>query len=105
VNCAKTPEPIEMPYGVWIWVGPKKHALDGSAHWCHLANTNERSVCGGHTDLWPLVMAAMRRRCGHYIFVLWFLLYLIFFISSPNLSRRRLDVYHTSTRGVALVRI
>jgi len=28
-----------------------------------------------------------------------------FFISSPNLSRRILDVYHTSTRGVALVRI
>jgi len=24
---------------------------------------------------------------------------------SPNLSRRRLDVYHTSTHGVALVRI
>jgi len=32
-------------------------------------------------------------RAGHYIFVLWFL------------SRRRLDVYHTSTHGVALVRI
>ena len=29
----------------------------------------------------------------------------IFFISSPNLSRRRLDVYHTSRHGVALVRI
>jgi len=28
-----------------------------------------------------------------------------FFYSSPNLSRRRLDVYHTSTHGVALVRI
>jgi len=28
-----------------------------------------------------------------------------FFISSPNLSGRRLDVYHTSTLGVALVRI
>ena len=27
------------------------------------------------------------------------------FISSPNLSRRRLDVCHTSTRDVALVRI
>jgi len=26
-------------------------------------------------------------------------------LSSPNLSRRRLDVYHTSTHGVALVRI
>ena len=25
--------------------------------------------------------------------------------SSPNLSGRRLDVYHTSTHGVALVRI
>jgi len=28
-----------------------------------------------------------------------------FFISSPNLSGRTLDVYHTSTHGVALVRI
>ena len=30
---------------------------------------------------------------------------LSFFYSSPNLSGRRLDVYHTSTHGVALVRI
>jgi len=28
-----------------------------------------------------------------------------FFLSSPNLSGRRLDVYHTSTHGVASVRI
>ena len=28
-----------------------------------------------------------------------------FFFPSPNLSRRRLDVCHTSTHGVALVRI
>jgi len=28
-----------------------------------------------------------------------------YFFSSPNLSGRRLDVYHTSTHGVALVRI
>jgi len=34
-----------------------------------------------------------------YIFMLWFVLS---FFSSPNLSRRRLDVYHTSTHGVAL---
>jgi len=43
----------------------------------------------------------------HYIFILWFLLlhpfYLSFFFFSPNLSRRRLDVCHTSTHGVALV--
>ena len=47
-------------------------------------------------------MAALRSRCGHYIFALWFRLLLF---SSPNLGRRRLDVYHTSTHGVALVRI
>ena len=38
--------------------------------------------------------------CGYYLSF-----YLSFFISSPNLSGRRLDVYHTSTHGVALVRI
>jgi len=47
-----------------------------------------------------LVMAALHSRCGHYIFALWFLLLLF---SSPNLSRRTVDVYHTSTHGVALV--
>ena len=34
-----------------------------------------------------------------------FYLLSIFFYSSPNLSGRRLDVYHTFTHGVALVRI
>jgi len=56
------------------------------------------------------IMAALRSRCGHYIIVLWFLLLSSFFLSfylffSPNLSGRRLDVYHTSTHGLALVRI
>jgi len=42
----------------------------------------------------------------HYIFALGFLSSSCsFFLSSPNLRRRRLDVYHTSTHGVALVRI
>jgi len=39
------------------------------------------------------------------IFSSCFFLLSSFFISSPNLSGRRLDVYHTSTHGVALVRI
>jgi len=56
---------------------------------------------------WPsltlLFMAALCNRAGYYIFALWFLS--IFFFSSPNLSGRRVDVYHTSTHGVALVRI
>jgi len=34
------------------------------------------------------------------MFALWFLSF-----SSPNLSGCRLDVYHTSTHGVALLRI
>ena len=41
-----------------------------------------------------IIMAAVHSRCGHYIFALWFLSS-IFFFSSPNLSGRRLDVYHT----------
>jgi len=54
-----------------------------------------------------LIMAALCNRAGHYIFALWFLLLSFFylFLSSPNLSHRKLDVCHTSTHGVALVRI
>ena len=53
-----------------------------------------------------LVMAALRNRANRYILPCDFFLssiYLLFF--SPNLSGRRLDVYHTLTYGVALVRI
>jgi len=48
-------------------------------------------------------MAAFHSSCGHYILALWFLS--SSFFSLPNLIGRRLDVYHTSTHGVALVRI
>jgi len=45
-----------------------------------------------------VIIAALSNRAGHYIFLLWFLLLSIFFFfSSPILSRRRLDIYHTST--------
>jgi len=47
-------------------------------------------------------MAALRSRCGHYICPV---VSSIFFISLPNLSGRRVDVYRTCTHGVALVRI
>ena len=46
-----------------------------------------------------LFMAALRN-----MFALWFLSFFLRF-SSTNLSGHRLDVYHTSTHGVALVRI
>ena len=43
-------------------------------------------------------MAALCNMASHYIFALCFLLSIFFCLlfSSPNLSRRRLDVYHTS---------
>jgi len=58
--------------------------------------------CQVRTYLCHLVMAVLSSRCGHHIFGCGFF-YLLF--SSPNFSRRRLDVYHTSTHGMALVRI
>ena len=51
-----------------------------------------------------LVMVALCNRADHYIFML-FLSSSFFLFSSPNLSGRRLDVYHTLAHGVALVRI
>jgi len=49
---------------------------------------------------WSAVLASYGRPiflpCGFYLSSLF---------SSPNLSGRRLDVYHTSTHGVALARI
>jgi len=51
-----------------------------------------------------LIVAALRSmQMGTLYFALWFLS--IFFYSSPNLSGRRLDVYHTSTHDVVLVQI
>jgi len=41
--------------------------------------------------------------CGLFFFLSSF--FFLSFFSSPNLSGRRLDVYHTSAHGVALVRI
>jgi len=53
-----------------------------------------------HCYLWPPCIADVDiifLPCGFFL--------LSFFYSSPNLSGRRLDVCHTSTHGVALVRI
>jgi len=57
-----------------------------------------------------LVMAALSNRTGCCMqAILWFLLLFLSssstLFSSPNLSGRRLDVYHTYTHGVALVQI
>jgi len=76
-----------------------------------------RHLKNGSTSVWnpfsnsalsQFFMAALCNRAGHYIFAMWFLSSSFFFFllfSSPNLSGRRLDVYHTSTHCVALVRV
>jgi len=43
----KTAEPIEMPFGTWTRVDPRKHVLDRGARWRNLANTAKLSMCGG----------------------------------------------------------
>jgi len=52
-----------------------------------------------------LFMVALCNTADHYVFMPWFVVVLLLLFSSPNLSGRRLDVYHTSTHGVALVQI
>ena len=61
---AKTAEPIEMPFGLRTWVGPRDHVLDGGSDppmgrgkffggngRPMLANSIETSVCGGDAVL------------------------------------------------------
>ena len=55
--------------------------------------------------LWPPCVAdadIILSSCGFFLLSFFLLLLLL---SSPNLSGRRLDAYHTSTHDVALVRI
>jgi len=51
-------------------------------------------------SLWPPYVIEQ----AIHIFILWFV-FSFFLFFSPNLSGRRLDVYHTSTHGVALLQI
>jgi len=52
-----------------------------------------------------IIMVALCNRADLIFLPCGFFLSIFFFFSSPNLSGHRLDVYHTSTHGVALVRI
>jgi len=57
VSCTKTAEPIEMPFGLWTWVGRRKHVW---CMWCTL-------VPRGEYD-WTV---HVRRRCGLFVKLLW----------------------------------
>jgi len=71
VSCAETAEPIYLPFALWIgWAEEaqvQSYSPSGTnvpiseAHWRHLANMTEPSVCGGDAVcqlklLWPLVL-------------------------------------------------
>jgi len=79
-------------------------------HRPHLGAAGGWWLVGECGELWgrrlysSLIMVALWNRADHYIFMLWFVLSSSSsFFSSPNLSHRRLDVYHTSAHGVVLV--
>jgi len=76
--------------------------LEGNHTHIHVVHTSHFI---GHF-LWPPCVAdafIIFCSCGFYPLLLFF--FFFFFFSSPNLSSGRLDVYHTSTHGVSLVRI
>jgi len=57
VSCAKTAEPIEMPFGMWTRVGPRKHALEWR---CTLAQPSESD--------WTV---HVRWQCSLFVKLLW----------------------------------
>ena len=76
MNCAKTAEPIDLAFGLWTLVGPKKHKFNLIrqvalmcppilAHWRHLANTIEPSVCGGDAVLCQITLTTCCSFCGN----------------------------------------
>jgi len=51
-------EPIEMSFGLCTQVDPRKHMLDGNAHWRNLAHTIEPSMCGAMRPFCQITLTA-----------------------------------------------
>jgi len=47
MSCTKTAELFEIAFGMLSGMGTGMHISRYSAHWRHVANTIEPSVCGG----------------------------------------------------------
>ena len=89
-----------------------KFTLRPNVGFCYIDSVTARHSSCGRAGVWrlSLIMAALCNRgaiiflpCDFYLSFLFLLS--SFFFSSPNLSGHRLDLYHTSTHGVAQVRI
>jgi len=51
VSCAKTAEPVEMSFVICTRMGQRNHqkaCIKWGAHWRHMANTIEPSMCDGN---------------------------------------------------------
>jgi len=91
-----------------VWESVKcVQLLYGRLDFIHVAFQRKLNFLNGLYQTSGLViMAALCNRGPLYFCpVVSFFFYLSIFFSSPNLRRRRLDVYHTLAHGVALVRI
>ena len=42
VSCAKTGDTMDLPFGLWTWVGPRKHKLN------RIRQVAPMSLMGGH---------------------------------------------------------
>ena len=114
MSCAETAELIDLLFGVVDSGGPKEAPVQsyspGGANVPRMDGTlaprGEYDSAVRLLQRCGLIIAALWNRADHYIFAVWFLLSSSIFFSSPNLSRHRLNVCHTSTHAcVALVRI
>ena len=56
----KAAEPIEVPFGVWTWVGTRNHVLDGGPD----PHPVEGAILGGAS--WSTVKYREYRACGQY---------------------------------------
>jgi len=59
MSCAKTTELIELPFGLWTPVVWRKHmfsCIHWRAHWRHLTNTTEPSLCSGDAALCQITL-------------------------------------------------
>jgi len=67
MSCAETAELIDLPFGLWTGVGRRKHKFNhihhvapmcppGRAHWHHLANMIELTICSGNAVLCQITL-------------------------------------------------
>jgi len=80
VNTGVQNDPVSVR--VWVRLGYKGLSLERTLA---IAGTSQAEVAvDAHASVIGIFMAALRSRCGHYIFILWFLLS-FYLLSFPRL--------------------